>query len=993
MPVQIFTNAERERLNSFPLGIQHQDMVAFFTLSEADKNRIPVYSAAHNRLGYALQLCTLRYMGFIPDDLQKAPSAVIDYIAGQLHVESGVLAEYGSRHQTRTEHTQDIMEYLGYRKSNSMDLETLSDWLTERTIEHDKTPLLYELVCDKLRSEKIIRPGITILERLIAEARRRAQTEIMQSLVSILTESRKKLLDNMLVTDGSEGDSARAMTPLSRLHQNAVTNSPRSILNNLEKITFLRESGVMEWDLTSLIHPNRLKRLAQIARRSTARGLRRSIEERRYPILVAFLYQSLVDITDETMDMFDRCLAETDARSRGNLDEYRKSVARATNEKVKLFSKIGHLVLDESIPDDELRKAILKYISRDALRHAVEESERIARPLDDNYFDFLAKRYNYLRQFTPAFLSAWDFKSNLSDDPILEAIDLIRDLNTKNRRAVPDEASVAFVPYKWSNYVLDDEGKINRRYYELCALRELRNAIRSGDVWLEHSRRYANPETYLIPRDLWPKLRLEVCRQIGTPHDGAARLEERAAELEEMLTRVDAILAGNGKVRLDKGELVVSPVEAGERPESAVTLEKQVDQMLPHIELTNLLIEVDHWTQFSDHLRHAGESGSRSRKILPYLYASVLAQGCNLGFAKMAQIASLSHDRLIWCDNWYIREETLKAATGSLVNFQYHQPLTQHWGSGMLSSSDGQRFPVSGKIRMAEALPRYFGYGKGVVFYTWTSDQYSQYGTKVIPATVRDATYVLDEILDNETELPIVEHTTDTSGYTEIIFALFDLLGMQFSPRIRDIGDQRLYRMDLAKKYGNLDSQLKGKINRDLIERHWDALLRIAGSLKMGWVTASLFISKLQSRPRQNTLVRALREYGRLAKTLFILRYLEKESFRRYIHMQIYKGEALHMLRRFLFFAHEGTIRRKQEEEMSCQAGCLNLLTNAVIIWNTVYMNAAINRLREDGYQVKNDDLKHLSPVRHGHVNPYGRFIFQIEEEFAREALRPLRQL
>jgi hypothetical protein len=77
-----------------------------------------------------------------------------------------------------------------------------------------------------------------------------------------------------------------------------------------------------------------------------------------------------------------------------------------------------------------------------------------------------------------------------------------------------------------------------------------------------------------------------------------------------------------------------------------------------------------------------------------------------------------------------------------------------------------------------------------VTFYTWTADQFSQYGTKVIPATVRDATYVLDEILDNETELPILEHTTDTAGYTEIVFAQFDLLGLQFSPRIRDLGDE-----------------------------------------------------------------------------------------------------------------------------------------------------------------------------------------------------------
>jgi hypothetical protein len=120
----------------------------------------------------------------------------------------------------------------------------------------------------------------------------------------------------------------------------------------------------------------------------------------------------------------------------------------------------------------------------------------------------------------------------------------------------------------------------------------------------------------------------------------------------------------------------------------------------------------------------------------------------------------------------------------------------------------------------------------------------SQYGTKVIPATGRDATYVLDEILDNETELPILEHTTDTAGYTEIVFALFDLLGLQFSPRIRDLGDQRLFRLDREKRHPRLGALLKGRINRERIRRHWDELLRVAGSLKRGWVTASLLIGR-----------------------------------------------------------------------------------------------------------------------------------------------------
>ena len=158
-----------------------------------------------------------------------------------------------------------------------------------------------------------------------------------------------------------------------------------------------------------------------------------------------------------------------------------------------------------------------------------------------------------------------------------------------------------------------------------------------------------------------------------------------------------------------------------------------------------------------------------------------------MGPARMAHIADLNEDQIAWYNDWYLREETLKAAIGHFGELTVYPAIKSVLGRRTLSSSDGQRKISSGRIRNASALPRYFGYGKGVTFYTWTSDQFSQYGTKVIPATVRDATYVLDEILDNETELPIMEHTTDTSGYTEVIFALFDLLGMQFSPRIRDM--------------------------------------------------------------------------------------------------------------------------------------------------------------------------------------------------------------
>jgi len=157
-------------------------------------------------------------------------------------------------------------------------------------------------------------------------------------------------------------------------------------------------------------------------------------------------------------------------------------------------------------------------------------------------------------------------------------------------------------------------------------------------------------------------------------------------------------------------------------------------------------------------------------------------------------------------------------------------------------------------------------------------------------------------------------------------------------------------------------------------------------------VTASLFISKLQSFPRQNVLARALQEYGRLVKTLFILRYLESEAYRRQINIQLNKGEALHALRRFIFFANQGKLRWHHHEDQANQASCLNLVTNAVVTWNTVYMTAVIEQLKTEGAIVQEEDFVHLSPARYEHVNPYGKYQFVLAEELSRQKLRPLRQ-
>lgn len=189
-----------------------------------------------------------------------------------------------------------------------------------------------------------------------------------------------------------------------------------------------------------------------------------------------------------------------------------------------------------------------------------------------------------------------------------------------------------------------------------------------------------------------------------------------------------------------------------------------------------------------------------------------------------------------------------------------------------------------------------------MTFYTWTSDQFSLYGGKTIVSTVRDATYVLDEILANETELPILEHTTDTSGYTEIVFALFDLLGLTFTPRIKDLADQQLYRtenVDLS-DLPQVRARLSKRVNTKLILEMWDEMLHLVGSL--------------------------------------------------------------------------------------------NLLANADILWNSVYMTVALEQLEREEYVIDPEALMHIWPTRFEHINVYGKYEFNLEEARHRTGLRDLRR-
>lgn len=251
---------------------------------------------------------------------------------------------------------------------------------------------------------------------------------------------------------------------------------------------------------------------------------------------------------------------------------------------------------------------------------------------------------------------------------------------------------------------------------------------------------------------------------------------------------------------------------------------------------------------------------------------------------------------------------------------------------------------------------------------------------------------MLEGLLEQQTSLRPTEIMTDTTGTSDIVFGLFWLLGYQFSPRLADAGEAMFWRIDKDADYGPLNDIARGQIRTHRITQYWDDMLRIAGSLKLGKIRASELIRSLLKSDRPSSLTQAIIELGRINKTLYLLHYIDDEAYRRRILTQLNRGEARHAVARIICHGQRGEIRKRYTEGQEDQLGALGLVTNAVVLWNTIYMQAALEQI-EGSNKIKDEDKAHLSPLVYGHLNVLGHYSFTLTDQIRNGQLRPLNQI
>ncbi|GAA2881894.1 hypothetical protein GCM10010517_45000 [Streptosporangium fragile] len=348
MATRVFTDEEIARLRSFP-EISREELIRFFTLTAADvefndpgRGRGPA-----DRLGLAVQLCALPWLGFVPADVALAPPAAVARLSERLRISVGELARYGSREQTRSTHPQQVARYLGWRSAGELERKELEEFLLARAMEHDSPSLLFRLACEHLISSRVIRPGVVTLLERVAAAHAAAGRETHGRVTHLLTPALVAELDNLLLVDAELGT-----TRLTWLTTPPVSDSPESIKNELAKLAFLRGMDAHTLDVSVLPVEHR-RFLASVGRRLTAQSLDRREPQRHHPILLTLVSQCAVEVLDDLVALFDQAVSAREGRARRKLKDILADRAIPMEERQALLDEILPVLLDVAVPDEE----------------------------------------------------------------------------------------------------------------------------------------------------------------------------------------------------------------------------------------------------------------------------------------------------------------------------------------------------------------------------------------------------------------------------------------------------------------------------------------------------------------------------------------------------------------------------------------------------------------------------------------------------------------
>jgi TnpA family transposase len=967
---QFLSKRQRYQPMALPQQVSDEALVRDWTLLDSDHHEIARYRKGF-RVYIAIQICAVRLYGrFVPHVREVSPH-MVNYLGQQLDLPPSLAVEVPEREATALEHRQNVLKHLGFQRFDPSAHAHLTTWIEQQARRGTLPDTLFQQAENYLLDQRVLLPGPSVLERLIIHVCAEVHVQLFETVFQRLSPELRQAIDRLL--DIPDGDQRSAFY---RLKEYPPAASISSIQSYLQRYQTVAETGLDDGE-GQVLTPAFLDYFFKQAKRYSAKDLKRFTEHKRYTLMLCFLLETRKTLLDHLVTMHDQYIMEMTRQVHHAHEQKHRELRKRQKRAIDVMLDTTDFLLDW--PDDQplSKRDLWQQVAEGTLRSARQDLQDFQRLEERGYGDLLLNRYPSLRKYFADFLHL-PFAATQGNEHLLHAIALVRKLDAGDLSRLPPTAPSNFVPKELRRALKDQAGHLNRNAWEMGLALAIKDALRSGDLYLPQSKHHVSFWDLTLSDTRWQEVRTASFNDLQQPQKPEAKAVltqqfHEASDLAKHRFAFDDFAAiQDGKLKLKRDDKVAVPP-------SVTTLQKVINARLPLIRIEQLLMEVDHLTGFSRHFTPLQGHPSKPPHFYKTLLAALISQATNLGVVSMsASVQGISVDMLRHVLHDFVREETLTAASAAIVNCHHALPLSAMHGTGTISSSDAQRFGMRASSLLASYYPRYYGYyEKAVGIYTHVSDQSAVFSTRVISCSPREALYVLDGLLDNNTILQIRAHTTDTHGYTEIVFALCHLLGFYFMPRIRDLKDQQLYRMDRGADYGVFTPLLTKTADLNIVEEQWEEMIRVALSLKQRTAPAHVIVQRLTNSFPSDRLSKAFTNLGRIIKTQYILRYLTDRELRQTVQLQLNKGEYRHKLPRRIFFADQGEFTTGDYEEIMHKASCLSLVSNAILYWNTIKINDIVENLRAPGEEIDKETLSHISLLPFRHVVPNGMYFIE----------------
>jgi len=1000
--LDILTPRERKEYEKPPIFSTNAERANYFQLDDNLQRHIRKLHQFGNRIGFVLQVGYFKRTGrFFP--AKTFMNKDISFVAKLLNLPIDAFNKVDYASNSFYRHQQKILDHLGHHKFDKC---LFDQEVTRLTRKYVRPKQIVIAIIEHFRKAKTELPSYPVFQEAISAEyykleeqyikvfKKHLSTEGLGSLQALLPSSTTSKIN-------SEPNKFYHRSDLTALR--AIKQSLR-VKNIKENVGIFLRLKALYGKFQSIISKAELSSEAiqyygiWVFKARTHQVAQFKCAHKRALYLICFITHQYYMVHDILVDIFLRAtqavtnnitqqLKESAFENRQSKHQAIHKLTQYVHKSKDILQEIKSVIYAKALTDKGKVSKIQTLIESNMtdfdeayeqeLQHLELEAQKVIHGHD--YYDVLEKQSTSLQLKVSEILKHLSINASSSDNNLSKAIYYYAQHNGR----IKDDAPITFLTQEELPFIIDDEGKLKVSLYKALLFLHVAEGVKSGTINLQHSYRYLSIDEYLIDNTRWEKEKEDLLERAGMTHlssiDDVLKTLKLKLNDNYIKTNDNILLKRNPYIRFkENGDYTVNTPAVEKLETSRVS---ELFEQCKYTPILQILESIDQITGYADALKHYTIKYTKQRPESRVFYAGLIGMGCNIGIRKIANVSvGVKESTLVNAFNWYFSIDNLNAANNKIINVINKLSLPEVFVRQkrlLHASADGKKVNVNADSLNANYSFKYHGSGQGASVYTFIDERHVLFHSMVISSSEREAGYVIDGTLHNE-EVRSDILSTDTHGFTEVVFGITHLLGISFAPRIKKPQNQLLYSFEKIKRYQNKNYKILPDryISQALIEDNWDDVLRLMVTIKLKEATASQILKRLSSYAKQNPLYRAVKEFGRIIKSDFLLTYFDDLKLRQMIQKQLNKVELCNKFSSAVFFANNQEFNFTTKEEQEIAMHCKRLIQNAIILWNYLYLS----KLLDEADSTEKAEL--LEVIRQGsiliwqHINLHGEYDF-----------------